>query len=109
MRLFITSFLGNIVYTIFNRIRLQIDELVKTDPTAMYSYDEYVVAADMLYDVLKLRAESVRGQLSGEIPSTAELQRADSSSLIDASAIDIKIMGQMMGGKPLEVRGNSEE
>ncbi|MBR2476644.1 MAG: CotH kinase family protein [Clostridia bacterium] len=93
----------------YNRIRSQIDELVKADPTAMYSYDEYVMAADMLYDVLKFRAESVRGQLAGTIPSTTEGQRTDSSALVDASSIDINIMGQMMGGKPLEVRSNSEK
>ncbi|MBR5619349.1 MAG: CotH kinase family protein [Clostridia bacterium] len=83
----------------YNRIRGQIDELVKTDPTAFYSYDEYETAAHMLYDTVMLRAESIRGQLDGSIPSTDNGQREDTSALIDASEIDVKVMGQFsMGG-----------
>ena len=83
----------------YTRIRSQIDELVKTDPTAFYSYEEYETAAQMLYDTVKLRAESIRGQLDGSIPSTDDGQRADSSTLIDASQIDVTAMGQFsMGG-----------
>ena len=83
----------------YDRIRSQIDELVQTDPTAFYSYDEYETAAQMLYDTVMLRAESIRGQLDGSIPSTDDGQRADSSALIDASEIDVKAMGQFsMGG-----------
>ena len=84
---------------VYNRIRSQIDELVKTDPTAFYNYDEYEAGAEMLYKTIMLRAESVKGQLDGTIPSTDEGQKADSSSLVDASEIDVKVMGQMnMGG-----------
>ena len=82
----------------YNRIRSQIDSLVETDPTAFYSYEEYEAAAEMLYDTILLRAESVEGQLDGTIPSTEEGQRADSSALIDASSIDLSVMGSMMGG-----------
>ena len=83
----------------YNRIRSQIDELVETDPTAFYSNDEYETAADMLYDVIKLRAESIKGQLDGTIPSTDAGQKEDSSTLIDGSGIDIEAMGQFnMGG-----------
>lgn len=84
---------------VYNRIRSQIDELVKTDPTAFYNYDEYEAGAEMLYKTIMLRAESVKGQLDGTIPSTDEGQKADSSSLVDASEIDVNVMGQMnMGG-----------
>ena len=82
----------------YNRIRSQIDSLVETDPTAFYSYEEYEAAAEILYETVLLRAESVRGQLDGTIPSTEEGQRADSSALIDASSIDLSVMGSMMGG-----------
>ena len=72
---------------------------MKTDPTAFYSYDEYETAAHMLYDTVMLRAESIRGQLDGSIPSTDNGQREDTSALIDASEIDVKVMGQFsMGG-----------
>ena len=78
---------------VYNHIRSQIDSLVETDPTAFYTYDEYVTAADMLYDVIRLRADSISGQLDGTIPSTDEGQREDSSNLIDGSSIDLEAMG----------------
>lgn len=84
---------------VYSRIREQIDTLVAEDPTAFYSYDEYNEAADILYETVKRRAESVKGQLDGSIPSTDEGQKQDSSSLIDASDIDVKAMGEFsMGG-----------
>lgn len=84
---------------VYNRIRSQIDELVETDPTAFYEYDEYLEAADLLKEVIYLRAQSVKGQLDGSIPSTDSGQKEDSSALIDASNIDLKVMGSMnMGG-----------
>lgn len=84
---------------VYNRIRNQIDTLVETDPTAFYSYEQYQTAADLLYETVKLRAESIGGQLDGTIPSTDAGQREDSSSLIDASHIDLKAMGEFnMGG-----------
>ena len=83
----------------YNRIRTRIDSLVETDPTAFYDFDEYQLAADYLYKTIKLRAESIEGQLNGTIPSTDEGQRADSSSFVDGSEIDVKAMGQFnMGG-----------
>lgn len=81
----------------YRRIRSQIDELVKQDPNAMYSYSEYTKAAETLYETITLRAESVKEQLSGNIPSTSDEQR-NTSSLIDASHISISDMGQFMGG-----------
>ena len=84
---------------VYSRIRSQIDSLVEEDPTAFYSYDEYLVAADMLYEVIELRADSISGQLDGSIPSTDSGQRSDSSALIDASHLDLDLMGSMnMGG-----------
>ena len=84
---------------VYERIRSQIDALVETDPTAFYDYDEYDKAAELLNETVKLRAESIEGQLNGTIPSTDEGQREDSSSLIDASHINVKDMGEFnMGG-----------
>ena len=82
----------------YERVRSQIDELVETDPTAFYSYDEYETAAETLYQVVKLRGQSIQGQLDGTIPSTEEAQR-DSDALVDASDLDVSVMGTMnMGG-----------
>lgn len=82
----------------YNRIRSQIDELVEEDPTAFYTYEEYDQAAQLLYQVVNLRAESVEGQLDGTIPSTDDGQQENSSSLIDGSDIDLSIMGTMSQG-----------
>ena len=81
----------------YERIRSQIDDLVGDDPTAFYSYEEYEKAANMLMEVVQLRAKSVSGQLAGTIPSTDEGQQ-DSSNLIDGSDIDLSIMGSFSGG-----------
>lgn len=90
---------GGRLEEVYNRIRDQIDELVETDPTAFYSYEEYQNAAEILYEVIELRAESISGQLDGTIPSTDAGQRQDQSALIDASHLDITAMGQFdMGG-----------
>lgn len=82
----------------YSRIRNQIDSLAESDPNAMYSYEEYKVGAQMLYDTVMLRAKSVLGQLDGTIPSTSEEQRTDSDTLIDASGIDTAAMGTFSGG-----------
>ncbi len=81
----------------YDRISSQINALVETDPTAFYTYEEYRAATEMLYQVVLLRAESVRGQLEGTVPSTDAGQREDASSLVDASALDVEVMGVFMG------------
>ena len=78
-------------------IRSSIDSLVEDDPTAFYTYDEYTAAVAMLIDTVKLRAESVLGQLDGSVPSTREGQTANPDALIDASSIDIPVMGSQGG------------
>ena len=82
----------------YNRITGQIDELVKADPNSMYTYEEYKKGAEVLYDAVMLRAESIKGQLEGTIPSTSEGQKADSTKLIDASHLNLSDLGTFMGG-----------
>lgn len=85
----------------YNRVFNMIAEYVQKDPTKFCTFDEFVTAAGNLKQFCLLRAESVRGQLEGTIPSTDEGQSADSSALIDASSVDIDSMGDMgMGGGP---------
>lgn len=81
----------------YSRVRGQIDGLVQTDPTAFYSYEEYVAGAEMLYQAVLLRAESIKGQLDGSIPSTDQGQTDDSQNLVDGSSIDVEVMGGMSG------------
>lgn len=82
----------------FNRIKGQIDALVKTDPNSMYTYEEYTKGIEVLYDAVMLRGESIKGQLDGSIPSTSEGQKADSSKLVDASHLNLADLGQFMRG-----------
>ncbi len=92
----------------YSRTRSQIDSLVETDPNALYSYDEYLAAAEALYEVVTLRGESISKQLSGEIPTTDSEQR-NSDSLVDASHIDLGVLGSMnMGGGFGGNRGNRD-
>lgn len=96
----------------YNEIRSQIDNLVKSDPNALQTYEEYTTAAQLLYETVNLRTQSVKQQLEGNIPSTKEGQKADSASLIDGSHINISDMGNFMGGgnNPMHgKRGNFPE
>lgn len=86
---------GGLFESTVSRICSLIDEAVKTDPTAFYSYDEYRNAVEMLKTTVDLRAKSISAQLDGSLPSTRSEQEADSSSLIDASSVTLKIMGTM--------------
>lgn len=98
-RLVIEYLYGGKFEETYNRITGQIDELVKSDPNSMYTYEEYLKGAEVLYDAVMLRAESVKGQLDGSIPSTTDGQNADSSKLVDASHLNLSELGQfMMGG-----------
>ena len=81
----------------YTRVRSQIDALVESDPTAFYSYDGYLTVAETLYQVVKLRGQSIQGQLDGTIPSTEAAQRT-SDALVDASALDLSTMGYMNSG-----------
>lgn len=76
-----------------------IGESVKNDKTAFYDYDEYQKAVSALRMFGELRAKSVQGQLNDTIPSTSEGQSADSSALVDSSALNMNDLGGMnMGG-----------
>ena len=84
--------------TFYTRTRSLIDSLVETDPTAFYTYEEYNTAAETLCQVVSLRGESILGQINGTIPSTREAQQSDSSALVDASDLDLTVMGTMNAG-----------
>lgn len=83
---------------VYQRIRSQIDALVADDPTSFYTYEEYDQAAQMLYQTVLLRAESVKGQIGGSVPATTAEQQENPSLLMEMSSIDLSVMGSMMGG-----------
>ncbi len=82
----------------FDRVVGLISSYVQNDANAFFTYDEFVAGAQTLKEFCLLRAESIRGQLDGNIPATTEGQSADSESLIDASSITISAIGTMGGG-----------
>ena len=72
-----------------------INPYVQKDPTKFCSYEEYEKGVSTLRTFCLLRAESIRGQLNGTIPSTSEGQSQDTSSLVSADEIAISDMGSM--------------
>ncbi|MCD8007182.1 MAG: CotH kinase family protein [Oscillospiraceae bacterium] len=82
----------------FDALVEMIRPYVESDPTAFYTVEEFDEATATLKEFCLLRAESIRGQLDGTIPSTSEGQSADSSTLIDTGDMDLSVMGSMNTG-----------
>ena len=72
-----------------------ISPYVQKDPTKFCSYEKFLLAADTFERFCLLRAESVRGQLNGLIPSTILGQEIDKSAFIDASDVWIPNLGDL--------------
>ena len=77
------------------RVKALIGPYVQRDPRSFCSYEAFQSGADNLAAFFELRAMSVRGQLDGTIPSTSEGQAADSSALVDTSALGGSASGEM--------------
>ncbi len=80
------------------RISGMISPYVERDPSAFYDFPSFQNAVEELRNLGLLRAQSVKGQLEGSIPSTSAGQAADLSALIDASSISLSALGSMGGG-----------
>lgn len=72
-----------------------ISHYVKKDPTAFCSYEDYLVATETITNFCMLRAESVRGQLSGKIGSTIKAQSESKANFVDASSVWLPDMGEI--------------
>lgn len=83
-----------------------IDSYVKEDPTAFYTYEEYMNAKDMLKQFCQKRAESIRKQLDGTLGKTAATQVSEAK--VETSAINISVMGSQ-GGRGEENREKMAE
>lgn len=83
----------------FDRVSAMIAPYVESDPTAFCTYEEFQAGTETLRSFCLKRAESVTGQLNGDIPSTTDGQR-NAANLVDASDLTISNMGSMgnMGG-----------
>lgn len=82
-----------------------IGNYIKEDPTAFYTYEEYVQAVDVLKQFGIMRASSIDGQLKGTIPSTTKEQQEAPQLLINASTIDLSVMGTQGGGEKGGMKG----
>ena len=71
----------------------QIAPYVQKDPTAFCSYEDHQLAVDTLEEVCLLRAESIRGQLDGEIPATIRGQQENPDAKVDASVVKLTDLG----------------
>ncbi|MFI3116281.1 MAG: CotH kinase family protein, partial [Clostridia bacterium] len=83
------------IFSLMDEVYNVIDEHVENDPSKFCTYEDFIKGVDTLKEFIALRFESIKGQLSGEIPSTAEGQTADSSTLISASHINASDAGSV--------------
>ena len=82
-----------------DKVSAMIDEYVKNDATAFYTYDEFKIAVTNLKEFGILRAQSIEGQLDGSIPSTDTAQSKSQEGFVDASSVSITAMGTQGGGQ----------
>lgn len=93
-----------------NNLDAKIKDYVKNDVTAFVSYEEYESSLQALKEVVLLRAESIRGQLDGTVPSTTEEQKTNSDSLISSdSNLSLNDLGSFMGGRGAMGGGGGRE
>lgn len=81
-----------------DEINTMIADYMEQDTHAFYSYEEYQAAAAELKKLGTLRGESIQGQLTGSISSTADGQTAEPDKMVDASTVDLSLLGDEMGG-----------
>ena len=81
-----------------------ISPYVKQDPTAFCSYEAHILAVDMLKNICLLRAQSIRGQLNGDIPATISGQQNNQNNFIDTSSINIEDLGDFEDLKSAKAR-----
>lgn len=81
---------------------------MEKDPTAFCTYEAFLEDVEWMSTFFALRSESLRGQLDGTIPSTQEGQAADSSALIDASALGSSSGEMRRPGASGEASGETE-
>lgn len=66
---------------------------VQKDPTAFCSFEDHQLGVDTLEQVCLLRAQSIRGQLSGKIPATLRGQQENPDAKVDASGVQLTDLG----------------
>lgn len=100
---------NGVVQDEINRVAEMISPYVQKDPTAFYTYEEFTKGVETIKTFINLRGESIRKQLTGEIPSTTEGQDTFTGELVDASSINISDMGSNNMGKERGSRGENDQ
>ena len=80
------------------RVQEMITPYLEQDFSKFYTMEEFEKAVETLQTFCDKRAQSIRGQLDGSIPSTSQGQQ-NSDALVDASDITTSDMGSMNSGK----------
>lgn len=73
-----------------------IQPYVEHDLTSLYTLKQYEAAVPVLDEFAILRAESIKGQLNGTIPSTKDGQADNISSSIKAGNLDISVFNPLI-------------
>lgn len=81
-----------------SRVQEMITPYLEQDSSKFYTMEEFEKAIETLQTFCDKRAQSIRGQLDGTIPSTTQCQQ-NSDALVDASKIATSDMGSMNSGK----------
>ena len=85
-----------------------IDEYVKNDSTAFYSYSQFKNSLDELYKLGNYRSKSISLQLTGVIPSTKETQnQVNLDEYLGSNLVNMSLLGSMGGGKGDENKVNA--
>ena len=72
-----------------------ISPYVTEDPSAFCSYEDFLQGVYTLSTFCALRAESIRGQLDGTLPSTIREQLEFSGDYVDAKDVWLPDMGEI--------------
>ena len=80
------------------RVQEMITPYLEQDSSKFYTMEEFAKAVETLQTFCDKRAQSIRGQLDGSIPSTSQGQQ-NSDALVDASDITTSDMGSMNSSK----------
>lgn len=81
--------------TLVEETATMIGPYVRKDPTAFCSYEDHLLGVETITNFCLLRAQSVRGQLNGTIPSTIAGQEKDRSNFIDAASLWMPDLGEI--------------
>ena len=86
--------------TLLRQTEKLIAPYVQKDPTAFCSFEDHQLGVDTLEQVCLLRAQSIRGQLSGKIPATLRGQQENPDAKVDASGVQLTDLGDFEDLEP---------